>query len=245
MKIILSPAKKMREVDDFEYQQLPKLLDKTQILKKYLATLSVSQLSEIMKCNEKIAQLNYERYQTMNLKENLSCALFTYVGLAYQHLAPDVMTYEELNYLQQHLFILSGFYGVLRPFDGISCYRLEMQTKLNLQEVDNLYDFWKDSIANEVYQENDLIINLASKEYSSCITPYLNEHRKMITIHFVQEVKGQLKTKGTEAKMCRGAMVRYMASHQVEDIELLKAFEYLGYQYDEKLSTSQDFVFKK
>lgn len=246
MKIILAPAKKMNEVDIlFTHKQVPVFLEKTEILRKRLAQFSAKELAKLMKCNDKIASLNYERYQSMNLMENLSPAIFTYEGLAYQHLGADVMSEEELKYIETHLLILSGFYGVLRPFDGICCYRLEMQTKLQVNDSKDLYEFWNEEIANYVYKEDDLVINLASNEYSNCISPYLNENRKMITCVFACFVNGKLKTKGTEAKMCRGAMVRYMATHQIEDIHELKKFEYLGYKYNDSYSNESELVFIK
>ncbi|MGN1344663.1 MAG: peroxide stress protein YaaA [Traorella sp.] len=241
MKIILSPAKKMNEVDFFSYHQLPLFLDKSQLLLNQLSSMSLIELQKMMKCNDKIAQLNYERYQKMNLYESLSPALFTYEGLAFQHLRADIMSEDQLAYLEKHLYILSGFYGLLRPFDGICCYRLEMQSKLDVDGVHDLYEFWSDEIANELFKDDDVVINLASKEYSSCIIPYLNGHQ-LINIQFVQESNGKIKTFGTEAKMCRGAMVRYMAEKQIEDIDSLKQFSYLGYQYDPNLS-SCDLVF--
>ena len=241
MKIILSPAKKMNDVDVyFTHKQLPSFIHKTEELKNELCKLSVDEISKIMKCNDKIARLTYERYQNMDLYNSLSPAIFTYEGLAFQHLAANIMSEEELDYLENHLYILSGFYGALKPFDGIRCYRLEMQIK----EFD-LYNFWNELIANKLYDDNDLVINLASTEYSSCITPYLNENRKMINIVFSEEKNGKLKTKGTEAKMCRGAMVRYMAVNKIKNIEDLKNFEYIGYKYNEVYSNENELVFVK
>lgn len=246
MKIILSPAKTMKEMDiAFKYKQYPMFVKKTEELQNILKTMSCDELANLLTCNDKIAQLNYQRYQTMNLYENLSCAVFTYEGLAYQHLAANVMTQEELDYLEKHFVILSGFYGILRPFDGIRPYRLEMQTKLSTSTTSNLYEYWKDSIANELYKDNDLVINLASNEYSKCITPYLFENRKMITCVFAQNIKGKLKTKPTEAKMCRGYMVRYMATHQIEDVNEIKKFNYKGYIYNEQASSETQWVFIK
>ncbi len=241
MKIILSPAKKMNDVDVFfTHRQLPSFMNKTEELKNKLCKLSIDEISKIMKCNDKIARLTYDRYQNMDLYNNLSPAIFTYEGLAFGHLSASIMSEDELDYLENHLYILSGFYGALKPFDGIRCYRLEMQIK-----EFNLYDYWNECIANKVYEDNDIVINLASSEYSSCITPYLNENRRMLNIHFSQLINNKLKTKGTEAKMCRGAMVRYMAVHKIENIEDLKSFEYLGYKYSEEYSNENEYVYIK
>ena len=246
MRIILSPAKTMNEFDiAFQYKDLPIFIQETEILKDELKRLNANELSKLMKCNDSIALLNYQRYQHMNLKEGLSPALFTYVGLAYQHLACHIMTQSELDYVQDHLIILSGFYGILRPFDGIKPYRLEMDTKISVNGYSNLYDFWNEKIANELYKENDVILNLASNEYSKCVKPYLNEQRKMITCIFTQRTNGKLKTKATEAKMCRGYMVRYMAERSIQDLEEIKKFDYKGYLYSEKDSNESEWVFVK
>ena len=155
------------------------------------------------------------------------------------------MTQSELDYVQDHLIILSGFYGMLRPFDGIKPYRLEMETKISVNGYSNLYDFWNEKIANELYKENDVVLNLASNEYSKCVKPYLNEQRKMITCIFAQRTNGKLKTKATEAKMCRGYMVRYMAERNIQDLEEIKKFDYKGYLYSEKDSNESEWVFVK
>lgn len=245
MKIIISPAKKMIDHDDFEWYELPLFLNKTEILKEKLQKMDADELADCMKCNQKIAALNYDRFQRMDLYEGLIPALFAYEGLQYQHMAPSVFTKDELEYADKHLVILSGFYGLLRPFDGIRCYRLEMQTRLDINETKSLYDFWKDDLANELFHDNDLVLNLASKEYSQCIEPYLGENRKMITCIFASLDKGKLKVKGTEAKMARGEMVRYMASHQIEDLEEIKKFDYLGYTYDASYSNDKEWVYLK
>lgn len=246
MKIILSPAKTMNEFDiAFKYKELPIFIQETEILKDELKKFNANELAKLMKCNDSIALLNYNRYQYMNLKEGLSPAIFTYVGLAYQHLACHIMTQSELDYIQDHLVILSGFYGMLRPFDGIKPYRLEMETKLSIEGYSDLYDYWNEKIANELYKENDIVLNLASNEYSKCIKHYLRDNRKMITCVFAQRINGKLKTKPTEAKMCRGYMVRYMAERNIQDLEEIKQFDYKGYLYSEIDSNESEWVFVK
>ena len=235
----------MNDHEDFGWHQLPLFLDKTEMLKDRLQKMSIEELADCMKCNQKIATLNHERFQKMDLHEGLIPALFAYEGLQYQHMAPAVFTSDELEYVEKHLVILSGFYGLLRPFDGIRCYRLEMQTRLDINENKSLYDFWKDDLANELFHDDDLVLNLASKEYSQCIEPYLNENRKMITCVFASLDKGKLKVKGTEAKMARGEMVRYMASHQIEDLEEIRHFNYLGFEYDASYSNDKEGVYLK
>lgn len=127
MRIIISPAKKMNvDVDSFGCKGLPQLLPKTEQLLARLRSMSLEELKALWKCNDQIAELNYERLQTMDLRRWLTPAVIAYEGIQYQYMAPGVFTYDELDYIQENLRILSGFYGILRPFDGVTPYRLEM-----------------------------------------------------------------------------------------------------------------------
>ena len=131
MKIIISPAKKMNSEDDFLlHDQLPAFLEKTEILLAYLKSLSYAQLKKLLACNDSIAQVNFLRYQQMDLYARPTPALLAYEGIQYQYMAPSVFTEDEFRYIQEHLRILSGFYGILRPMDGVVPYRLEMQAVL-------------------------------------------------------------------------------------------------------------------
>ena len=116
------------------------------------------------KCNDQIAQINYERVQTMNLRMQLTPALLSYEGIQYQYMAPAVLEDGQWEYVQEHVCILSGFYGVVHPLDGVTPYRLEMQTKVNLPNVKNLYEYWGEKIYREVSADTEVIVNLASKE---------------------------------------------------------------------------------
>src|SRR5699024_10130589 len=142
---------------------------------------------------------------------------------------------EELAYIQKHLRILSGFYGMLKPFDGVTPYRLEMQGKLQLGESNSMYDFWEDKIANELFSESRCIINLASKEYSKCITDYIDDVR-FVTCVFGERKGAKVIEKGTKVKMARGEMVRFMAENQINDVEEMKNFRRLDYVFSEEFS---------
>ncbi len=240
MIIILSPAKKMiNNSDDFLYQDYPVFLNKSEIILKELQSLSCKELKALWKCSDKLVKENEERIKYLDLRNNLSPAIFSYVGLAYQYLAPGIMSEKALAYIQKHLRILSGFYGILKPFDGIREYRLEMQQVL--PTLGDLYSFWKDDIYNEI--KGKTIINLASKEYSKCIEPYINEDN-YITIIFAQEKENKIIQKGTMAKMARGEMVYWMSENNIIEVEDIKRFN-IGYKYSEKYSTKREFVFIK
>ena len=230
--------------DILSYKDLPVFINQADRLKQELQTYSLSELQKLFACNEKIARLNYERYRTMNLYEMLSPAILSYEGIQYQYMAPSVFTDEEFAYIQDHLFILSGLYGILRPFDGIVSYRLEMQARLKSAFCENLYDFWSDLLYRDLVEDDALILNLASAEYSRCITRYLEPHVRIVRCVFAQRQKdGRIREKGVYVKMARGEMVRYMAEKDIERIEDIRTFDRQGYHFDEDRSDAQTYVF--
>lgn len=247
MKIIISPAKKMNvNTDIISYKDLPVLLEQTEILMKWIQQLSYEEAKMLWACNDKIAEQNFKRFQEMNLKENLIPAILSYEGIQYQYMAPVVFERKEMEYIQQHLRILSGFYGVLKPFDGVTPYRLEMQAKVKgFFKVKDLYEFWGEKLYNEVADEDHIILNLASKEYSKNMERYLTPEDYYVTCIFGEIVNGKVQQKGTMAKMARGEMVRYMAENQIKNLDGIKNFNRLGYQYHEELSTEKEYVFLK
>lgn len=246
MRIIISPAKKMKiDNDDFEHRHMPVLLHKTRELLAYLRSLNYDELKDMWKCNDKIARLNYNRIRNMDLYNSLTPAILSFEGIQYQYMAPGVFEYDELDYIDEHLRILSGFYGVLRPFDGVTPYRLEMQTKLINWIHKSLYEFWADDIAKYLFSESRCILNLASKEYSKCVSRYITEDIRFITCIFGEINDGRVIQKGTLAKMARGEMVRFMAENKIVNVEDIKEFNRLGYVYKEELSNENTYVFIK
>lgn len=246
MRIIISPAKKMKiDNDDFEHRHMPVLLHKTRELLTYLRSLSYDELKDMWKCNDKIARLNYNRIRNMDLYNSLTPAILSFEGIQYQYMAPGVFEYDELDYIDEHLRILSGFYGVLRPYDGVTPYRLEMQTKLINWIHKSLYEFWADDIAKYLFSESRCILNLASKEYSKCVSRYITKDIRFITCIFGEINDGRVIQKGTLAKMARGEMVRFMAENKIVNVEDIKEFNRLGYVYREELSNENTYVFIK
>lgn len=244
MRIIISPAKKMnRDTDSLPWRDLPAFLDRTQILLEQLQSMSDSQLQNLWKCNDQIAALNIDRVRSMDLRSLLTPAILAYEGIQYQYMAPGVFSEVEYDYIQNHLRILSGFYGVLKPFDGVVPYRLEMQTKLAAGGFKDLYSFWGASIAEQVIGSENCIINLASKEYSLCISKHLPEDVRFITCIFGEEKDGRIIEKGTMCKMARGEMVRFMAENQIENPEEIKRFNRLDHVFSEEKSDANNFVF--
>ena len=244
MRIIISPAKKMTvDTDSLPWRDLPRFLPETQVLRSRLREMSAQELKKLWKCNDQIAELNLERLEGMELLRRLTPAILAYEGIQYRYMAPGVFEEAAFEYAQEHLRILSGFYGILRPFDGVTPYRLEMQAKLSVGKSRDLYGFWGDSIAKALFGETDCILNLASKEYSLCVSRYLPEGVRFITCVFAQETGGKLIEKGTVCKMARGEMVRWLAENQIQNPEQVKAFDRLNYRFAPEFSDDNRFVF--
>ena len=246
MKIILSPAKKMiTDTDSIEPIGLPEFIDKTTEILSWLRDKSKEELKAVWKCNDKIARQNFERLENMDLYHMLTPAILSYEGIAFQYMAPAVFEYGQFEYIQKHLRILSAFYGSLKPLDGVRPYRLEMQAKVTIGNTRNLYDYWGDMLYKSIIDDSQIIINLASKEYSKCIEKYLSPKDTYITITFCELSGEKLVTKGTYAKMARGEMVRFMAERGIENPADIQKFNRLGYRFREDLSSEKEYIFER
>ena len=244
MRIIISPAKKMRvDPDTLAYHSLPIFLEKTKEIKSWLLEKNFEELKELWGCNENIAKQNYQRLREFDLEKNLTPAILSYEGIQYQYMAPAVFEEGMLGYIQKNLRILSGFYGILAPMDGVVPYRLEMQAKAGIGSYANLYEYWGDSLYNRVRDESKVIINLASGEYSKCIEKYLVKEESFITVIFGEMAGEKVVQKGTYAKMARGEMVRFLAQNNIEEPEGMKEFKGLGFSFAQKLSGEKRYVF--
>lgn len=245
MQIVISPARTMTvDLDSFPCQGLPKYLPETAKILSWMRSLSYDELHQLWwNCSTRLATKNYHWLQEMDLKRELTPAIIAFTGLQYQHMAPDVFTDAGLDYIQEHLRILSGFYGLLRPFDGIVPYRLGMGDRARVAGTANLYDFWGKRLADDLYRNNEIVLDLASAEYEKAILPYLNGDRHFVKCRFGEVVEGKIKQKATQAKMARGTMVRYLAENQVNDLAGVKEFNIGGYRYRPDLSTNDDLAF--
>ena len=246
MRIIISPAKKMNvDVDSFATEGLPQFIDEAERIKEALQALSPKALQALWKCNDAIAARTVERLRTMELRRGLTPAVLSYEGIQYRYMAPGVFEIGQLGYIREHLRILSGFYGLLRPFDGVTPYRLEMQARLSVEGKKNLYAFWGGKLAEKLAAETDVVLNLASKEYSRAVEPHLPDAVRFLTCTFGEEKDGKLIEKGTMCKMARGQMVRWLAEHQVTDPDAIRDFAELGYKFSSSCSAEDNFVFIK
>ena len=174
MRIIISPAKNMQvETDLFEVSGTPAFLERAEHIRDILKEFDREELKALYQANDKITELNWQRLQHMDLRERLTPAVLAYEGIQYQYMAPQVFEQTSLDYVQEHLRILSGFYGILKPLDGVTPYRLEMQARPHFsaggREYRDLYSFWGDSLWRELTADDPVVINLASKEYSRAV----------------------------------------------------------------------------
>ena len=245
MKIIISPAKTMK------YNKLCNKIssdvifdNEANFLFDLLSTYNLKELKEIYKCNDKIAETNFERYKNIG-SNTLSNPIYSYDGIQYKNIDISSMNYDEKMYLQNHLLILSSLYGCLKPFDKINLYRLDFNNKLKLDNYKNLYDFWSDKVYNYIASNTDIIINLASKEYCKLMTNYSSFNLQIINCYFGEYNNNKFKEKSTLAKIGRGLFVKYMAINNIDDIDCLKDFNLNDFVFSEELSDKENFYFIK
>ena len=244
MNIIISPAKKMETEEDILCpSSSPVFLEQAKQIRDTLAGYSMEELKSLYNANDGITELNYRRIQEMDLDRGTTPAVLAYIGIQYQSMAPRVFTDSQWDYVREHLWILSGFYGALRAMDGIVPYRLEMQAKLKVGTAKDLYDLWGDRIYKELKKKSPVTVNLASKEYSRCIEKYLQPKDVYITCVFGEFSGEKIVQKGVYAKMARGEMVRFMAENRIGSPEEMKGFDRLGYAFRADLSDERTYIF--
>ena len=252
MIIVLSPAKTL----DYEFEtdgnhSVPSFLSQSSKLIGQLKKKEPKDIASLMGLSDKLATLNYDRYQSWTASKKASNdskpSLLVFKGDVYQGLQAEDLTKKEMNFAQKHVRILSGLYGILRPLDLMKPYRLEMGTKLETSQGKNLYEFWGDKIQKNVLdelknQKSDLLINLASKEYFTvlCKVP---EDFNVFSPAFKDYKNGKYKIISFYAKKARGLMARWIIQNKVTDFENLKDFDVEGYKYSKVESTSTTPVF--
>lgn len=252
MLAIISPAKKL----DFEAPALtdqytqPDFLSESQELVELLKGKSRSDIKSLMKLSDKLADLNYCRYQNFSTPfttANAKQAAYTFRGDTYVGLDADTLREDDWLYAQDHLRILSGLYGLLRPLDLMQPYRLEMGTGLVNDRGEDLYDFWGTLLSNKCNEivkihKDKTIISLASNEYIKAMNKKSLDV-PFITCHFKEIKDGKPKVIGLFAKRARGMMARHMIQNRIETPEGLKDFDGGGYQFSSQQSTETDYVF--
>lgn len=261
MYFVLSPAKSLNEKDAMpvnlgNYYSQPELIEHSQALMKILKSKEPIDLQELMSISDDLAQLNAQRNQDWSWSSNTHFTdsnakpagyLFdgdVYTGLDMYHMDKDTAIY-----VNEHLGILSGLYGVLKPLDLIQPYRLEMGTKLKNERGDNLYEFWGEDVTDTINtrmadSDDKVLINLASNEYFKSVKKKaLNA--EIITPRFEDEKNGQYKVISFYAKKARGLMVKYAADNKLTNAEQLKQFDLAGYYYCEDASDDKTWTFRR
>jgi cytoplasmic iron level regulating protein YaaA (DUF328/UPF0246 family) len=254
MLLVVSPAKNL----DFEsplatesFTQ-PELLTESQLLMDKCVTLTPADISSLMSISDKLAGLNAARFgqwSTPFSPENARQAVLAFNGDVYSGLDANSFTTEDFDFAQQHMRILSGLYGLLKPLDLMQAYRLEMGTKLENIRGANLYQFWGEIITELLNsalsaQGDKVLINLASNEYFKSVKKKaLNA--EIITPAFKDWKNGQYKMISFYAKKARGLMARYIIQNKLTEVEQLKDFDLAGYQYNAEFSIGNDWVFTR
>ena len=255
-RIIVSPAKRMLVSGDEPCAtQRPRLLGEALVLAGELRSLGRAEAQRIWRCSDRLADEAWARIQALPDELHRDPAALTpaacaYQGIQYTHLAAGVMDTVQLGWLEHHLRILSGLYGILRPLDGVAPYRLEMQAKLPLGGARNLYEFWDSRLYDAIACAPQVrtIVNVASVEYAKAITPYvLPDGPQLLTCLFgtIRPSDGRLLQRSTEAKAARGSFVRWAAEHQVTDVLELKGFSDRDYAFSPRRSTDDVWVFTR
>jgi len=254
MIIIISPAKTLDFNSKYDCSLESKIdfAEKASKIVSELKKYSKSDLQKLMKVNHDIADLNYQRYLEWKFpfnSEKTKQAILAFKGHVFQGLNIDDFDNDDLQYTQNHLRILSGLYGILKPLDKIMPYRLEMGTKLEFDSYKNLYDFWGSSIKENLEsllksRKSTTILNLASDEYSKAAR--LNEiNANVINPVFKDYKNGKYKIISVYAKMARGMMTSYILKNRIENYEDIKHFDLDAYQYNDKFSSENEFVFTR
>ena len=261
MYFLLSPAKSLNEKDAVpvnlgnSYSQ-PELIEHSQVLMKNLKAKEPIDLQELMSISDDLAQLNAKRNQDWAWSENepftdnnAKPAGYLFDGDVYTGLDMYHMDKDTAIYVNEHLGILSGLYGVLKPLDLIQPYRLEMGTKLKNDRGDNLYEFWDEEVTDTINarmadSEDKVLINLASNEYFKVIKKK-TINAQIITPRFEDEKNGQYKVISFYAKKARGLMVKYAADNKITNAEHLKQFDLAGYYYVDELSDDKTWTFRR
>ncbi|MBT9385890.1 peroxide stress protein YaaA [Pseudooceanicola sp. CBS1P-1] len=250
MLIVVSPAKRLDWAERDLAMTTPDFTDEANSLARTMRGRTLEEIKALMDLSDDLAKLNRDRYRDYAdapSDDLLRPAALAFAGDTYQGLDAPSLDPEELNWAQDHLRILSGLYGVLRPLDGIQPYRLEMGTRLKTRRGTNLYQYWKDVPAKALNAQaeavgTDVLVNCASQEYFGAVEPKALKLR-VITPVFLDVVKGKEKVVSFNAKRARGSMARFVIERRLSDPEGLKDFDLGGYIYQPERSSDDQFVY--
>lgn len=242
MRIIISPAKNLKENLTISSQTDLLFEAKCNEIIAALKSLNLDELKTLYKASDDIV-LEAEKYIKYLGTAELFTAIHLFNGIQYTYMRVHELSDNELLFLNQQLFIISPLYGLIRPLDSINKYRLEMHAKLNVNGNKDMYDYWRNILHDELYKDNDVILNLCSEEYAKSIRKYLTKDNVFIDVSFLQDVNGRFKDLGTYSKMARGLMINFIAKNKIENVDDIKQFREDGYSYSEELSSPTHIIF--
>ena len=254
MYIIISPAKTFRNSEELWQENCEPLnfSTATTVLVEELRKYSSIGLEKLMKISPALAQINEMRFKEFFEVEKKGCrAIYAYYGEVYKAIGVENLNTSTLEFMQEHVGILSALYGVVKPLESIQPYRLEMSTNLQVGECRNLYAFWKETLTSFVlkelkFQKNSFLINLASEEYSKALDlKEISRHYPIIQISFKEAKENGYRTVGMYAKRGRGQLLRFICENKIETVEEIKRFSEDGYRINEALSTAEHLVFTR
>lgn len=255
MLMILSPAKTFKEMKQDDLRLSDDLLFKvkTKQLIEQLQSYSSTELATLMKMSESLGEVNEQRFKGFyNQSMNGMYAIHAFEGEAYKGLDSLTLTHEALDFSKQSFRILSGLYGVLRPFDVMNAYRLEMGLSWSGSHGKDLYQYWKEDLTNYFLTEleqttgDQVLLNLASKEYSKSIhLKQIEKKYPVITVEFKEQKGDSFRAVSMYAKRARGQMARYILMNQIDEVQKIKAFNEDGYMFNEDLSTAFTWIFTR
>lgn len=235
MKIIISPAKGFKHFDNIKTEGLL-FPEKTRILLEKIRKLSMNEMGNLNRTNDKLTEKAYFDFQDFDFDDLPNPALFSFDGLVFKQFTME--DFPDIDYLNNHVYILDAFYGLLKPMTGISDYRLYFDNTMY-----DLYEFWGDDLYKKLFEDKDLVLNLASKEYTKTIRPFLKDSDKFLTVDFKEVRDGKLKSIVSYMKQARGQMLKEIITRKIEDIDEVKKLKINGYIYDPYNSTPDTLTF--
>ena len=235
MKIIISPAKSFKKNEGIETEGLL-FPEKTKILVDKFKQYTMNEMGNLNRTNDKLTEKAYYDYQEFDFNNLNNPAIFAYDGLVFKQF--DKKDFDDLDYLNNHVYIISALYGLLKPLTAIADYRLYFDNS----DMD-LYEFWGDDLYKELYKNDELIINLASKEYTKTIRPFLKKDDKFLSLSFKDDKDGKLRSYTAWMKQARGRMLKEIISKKIEDPEDIKKLVVNGYKYDPYNSRENEYVY--
>ena len=235
MKIIISPAKGFKHFDNIKTEGLL-FPEKTKVLLKKIRKLSMNEMGNLNRTNDKLTEKAYFDFQDFDFDDLPNPALFSFDGLVFKQFTME--DFPDLEYLNNHVYILDAFYGLLKPMTGIRDYRLYFDNTMY-----DLYEFWGEDLYKKLFEDDDLVLNLASKEYTKTIRPFLKDGDKFITVDFKEVRDGKLKSIVSYMKQARGQMLKEIITRKIEDVDEIKKLDINGYVYDPYNSSPDTLTF--